>query len=207
MNADDLRHGSHRGYVVGCREECCVRAHRLYMKLYRMGRKPRLVSPVGTVRRIQALQALGWSAREIGARVGRSDNWVHMIVRSPNVTTTTADLVAKAYDELSMVVPIGRYHTRCRNHARRLGYLPPLAWDDIDRDPEPPAALYSGPDIDPVVVMRLLEGCRVKANAAEREEALAQWRADGGSEREFCRLHGFKAGRYGRLRLVESEAS
>lgn len=219
MKADDPRHGTHRGYVVGCRMLCCVGAHTRYMKLYRMGRIPRLIPATGTVRRIQALQALGWSYGHIGAVVGKSDNWAYMISRSPSVTTTTATLVARTYDELSMRVPPGGYADRTRRRARAKGWAPPLAWDDIDDPNEQPADWEYAPakrpnqvvvaePVDPVVVMRLLEGQRLpNATRAEREAAIAQWIADGGPEKELCEWHGWKTGRYtAHLRLV-GEAS
>ena len=106
-----------------------------------------------------------------------------------------------------MVPAIGRYAKRTRNLAARSGYAPPLAWDDIDNDPEPPAVNH-GDDIDPVVVMRLLEGRRITATKAEKVAALERWVRDGGSERELCEIHGWKAGRYtAGLRLVRGGAA
>jgi hypothetical protein len=207
VSPEDKRHGTHRGYVVGCRLLCCTAAHTRYMKLYRLGRIPRLVDATGTIRRIRALQALGWTYAEMGQQCGRSENWAYMIPRSPQVTSTTASRMARVYEELCMVVPDGPYAERTRRMARRKGWPPPLAWDDIDRDPQ---ANYGGTDadIDPVVVMRLLEGRRVKSTPAEKEAAMARWVADGGSRAELCRWHGWHQGRYSvPLRLIEGDCA
>ena len=49
------RHGTNRRYVMGCREDCCRRAHTLYQNLWRMGRTNKTIDSTGTRRRIQAL--------------------------------------------------------------------------------------------------------------------------------------------------------
>lgn len=148
MGPEDVRHGSNRGYVVGCRDECCTAAHRRYMKLYRMGRQPRMVSPIGTQRRIEALLALGWTARDISERCGRGTEWARMVSRSERVTSHTATIVAKVYDDLCMTVPDDAYYyRRNRRRAARKGYLPPLAWDNIDDPDEHPVGWrYIDPD-------------------------------------------------------------
>lgn len=130
MSPHDPRHGTNRGYIVGCRDECCTAAHRRYMKLYRMGRRPRLVDPTGTVRRVQALLAIGWTCADLGRRCGRGDEWARMVARSNAVTTETAALVKAAYDDLSMRIPRGQRHEQTRRWYANKGYAPPLAWDD-----------------------------------------------------------------------------
>jgi hypothetical protein len=49
--------------------------------------------------------------------------------------------VRDIYDQLSMQIPEGRYVARTRNHAERMGWPPPLAWDDIDDPDECPSGL------------------------------------------------------------------
>jgi hypothetical protein len=99
---------------------------------------------------------------------------------------------------------------RARNLAARHGWLPPLAWDDIDDPNETPDFGADDYDVDPVVVRRLLEGQRIKATHAEKVAALAQWVADGNSKRELCDHHGWNDGRFPKvaeLRLIQGGAA
>lgn len=91
------------------------------------------VSRVGTVRRIQALIFMGWPHRELSTRSGLR---THPLLSQQGrwVTRTTHDKIAALYDELAMV-PGPSLHSR--GWARRLGYVGPLAWDDIDHDLAP----------------------------------------------------------------------
>lgn len=207
MSPEDARHGSHRGYVVGCRLTCCTAAHTRYMKLYRMGRIPRLIDSTGTVRRIQALQTLGWSYAEMGQRGGRTENWAYMITRRALVTTTTAARIAKVYAELCMVIPAGGYAERTRALARRKGWPPPLAWTNIDDPDEAPTGWEYrvhdtpnqstvDPPIDPVVIARILAGEVVSATTAERREVVRRWAEAGRVLNELGRLTGWKIERY-----------
>ena len=220
MTPNDERHGKQAGYVQGCRDLCCQRAHMVWMKRYRMG-GARLVPSIGAQRRLQALMRIGWPLATLSRRLGRDRNYLKKVFMVERINARTHATVIALFDEFSMVVPVdtpttNAKHQRARDLAARNGWPPPLAWTNIDDPDEQPTDwqytpvdlknVYHARDVDPVVVMRLLEGRRVKANTAERIEALAQWKADGGSEREFCMIHGWKAGRYGRLRLVE-EAS
>ncbi len=47
-----------------------------------------------------------------------------------------------------------------------------------------------------MIVDRLLAGEHLKSNRAEKEEAMRRWLANGGSEAELCRIHGWKTDRY-----------
>lgn len=88
------------------------------------------VPAIGTRRRIRALLAIGWTHAEQQARSGiltavtvsQAGEWV---------TRATADAVKALYDELAMT-PGPSVRTRAR--AARLGYAPPLAWDDSTID-------------------------------------------------------------------------
>ena len=146
--ADDPRHGTSAGYIAGCRSECCWRAKQRYDKVRRLellttGRY-RTVSNVGSIRRIQALQYLGWSVPKIAEHVGISDRHLYNLHRHPTIYTSTAAAIAAAYERLAMQFPpettTGERISavRARNHARRNGWLPPLAWDDIDDIDEQP---------------------------------------------------------------------
>ena len=96
----------------------------------------------GTIRRIQALMALGHPAPRIAQATGdptatkitiynalHADQWV---------TLTTRNLIIRAYEALSMTPGTS---TWSRNHATKRGWAPPLAWDDIDDPTERPRGL------------------------------------------------------------------
>lgn len=206
MTPDDRRHGTHSGYVLGCRDACCTAAHTVYMKLYRMGRRNRLVSPLGTLRRIEALQCLGWTMQAIALRCGFEHEWIYNLRRSEQVTMRTASIVSRVYDEMSMSLPLERTAaekaaaTKARTRAAQMGWLPPLAWDDIDDPDEQPRRGASRrptkADIDPIVVERVLAGDRVPTTIAEKREITRRWLARGGSLNELERVTGWKSDRY-----------
>lgn len=91
------------------------------------------VPRVGSVRRVQALMALGHSSDEIGAAAGIPGYLVLNVAHTPGrwISRSRHDDIVRAYEQLSMVP--GR-HTRQKAWARRGGWLPPLAWDDEDLD-------------------------------------------------------------------------
>lgn len=165
---------------------------------------------IGVQRRLRALTRIGYSMRIVADETGLDMDALKRLRRAEGrkfVCNDYAEGVVAVYERLHMTpAPPGRSATRARTDAERHGWPPPLAWDDIDTDPEPPAALYTGPDIDPVVVMRLLEGQRVDANHAERVEAIRQWVADGNSKAELCKWHGWNDGRFP-LRVIQGGAA
>lgn len=90
---------------------------------------------IGTVRRLQALGWCGWTRADIARVTG-----VHLTYEGRLVTDATAAAVARAYDLLSIMQPPDTFdNTQARRAARRLGWAPPLAWDEIAID-DPDAA-------------------------------------------------------------------
>ena len=88
------------------------------------------VPAIGARRRIRALLVIGWTHASICTAAGLPPMRSAVILSQAGdfVALATHDRIAAAYDELAM-----RPGPSARN--RRLGYPPPLAWDDID-DPE-----------------------------------------------------------------------
>ena len=92
-----------------------------------------------TRRKLEALQAIGYSLTNLAQRMGRTQqslsetfhNW------SP-VHIETVKAVARLYDELHLSPPEGIYANRVRIRARRLGYAAPACWDDINNERERP---------------------------------------------------------------------
>lgn len=88
------------------------------------------VDVMGTRRRLQALERLGWSQKEIAARTGiLTANLGKLVTGHAQryVTAAVALRVRDVYDELSLTPGP---NLRARLRGERRGYLPPLAWDD-----------------------------------------------------------------------------
>lgn len=203
MLPDDPRHGTTAGHNAGCRSECCQAAKLRYDKRRRWEAAQgfvRLMPPLGTRRRIRALQAVGYSFPMIAEAADMSPKTIaDLCYRSERVSTQTARVVAEVYERLCMKQPTGMFVKRSRLMAARKGWAPPLAWDDIDDPDEMPRGLITSRDddgIDPVVVDRLLAGDRVRSTNAEKCEAMRRWTREGGSEKSLCDMHGWRAGRY-----------
>lgn len=228
MSPDDPRHGTTAGFHSGCRELCCRRAYARYEKRGKIRRargETWAIPALGAQRRIRALIRLGWTSTDIAAAAGWNDrNYVLRILHGQSgrpcqwVERKTHAAIADVYERLSMVIPPHAPHrARSRSMAEKKGWPPPLAWENIDDPDEQPTrweyrarhAKDATPDnhVDPVVVMRLLEGDRVPATKAEKEAAMEQWVADGGSQAELARWHGWRAGRYTTHLRVVGEAS
>lgn len=152
MNVEDPRHGTTAGHLAHRRDgepACppCVAAKTRYEKI-RHVYGDRMVPALGTRRRVQALMAMGHSGADIAAQLGVTYQAVHKIKAgtADKVFASTAANVARAYESMCMTLPTGPHRTRIRNAALRAGYAPPLAWDDIDTDPEPTDWRYEHAD-------------------------------------------------------------
>lgn len=105
----------------------------------------RPVSPTGAHRRVQALVVRGWSFTSIATRLGWTPANFWQMLQRPVLGAATHLAIAALYEELwDKEPPHEEWHaksayTRSLNYAKARGWLPPLAWDDIDTDPEPAA--------------------------------------------------------------------
>lgn len=177
------------------------------LRLLQAGSKPAW-TPIGIQRRLQGLAALGWSAAKL-ARPGLSMTTIHKIRRVPGgpkfVRVTVAETVVALFDDLCMTpAPGGVSATETRNNAQGQGWMPPLAWDDIDNERERPKVgrrtLFDHRpkhEIDEVIVQRVLDGDNgLVMTTAERFEVMLRWLAAGKSERSLCERMGWKETRY-----------
>lgn len=138
-------HGTHATYCNGCRCDACKEGHRRYAILRDLAPAPLSVDSTGTSRRIQALSALGWSYSLLAERLGVTRPRVGHLARRvhTHVTRAVHDQVAGLYDDLCMTLPPDRTKgeryaiVRAKAAAAEKGWVPPLAWDDIDTDPAP----------------------------------------------------------------------
>lgn len=99
------------------------------------------IPSVGTVRRLQALVAIGYGVAELGGRCGLTQQAVTEILhgRQSAVRAGTARSVAAVFRQLQLT-PVD--NPRSVNRAKRFGWPPPLAWDECSIDD--PAAV---PDV------------------------------------------------------------
>lgn len=130
-----------------------------------------MTSALGACRRVRALVALGWSLTEQARRLGVHLQRVQLLSsgRQNLITEATAHAVDALFEQLC-AVPGGS--VRARNDARRKGWLPPLAWDDIDNPHDEPCRVGDsddGPDehVDEVAVERVLAGERIDLTDVE----------------------------------------
>lgn len=160
-------------------------AHRILvlqptLDMYADGAK---IFATGTRRRIEALGCLGWTHAAIARHCGISDRRVSYVAHSDRVTARLARIIARAYEELWDTAPVPRTNgeqeqvRRTLERAARLGWAPPLAWDDIDNDPSPHDPERSD-DVDVIAVeLAVRGGARVQLTRTERHEAVRQLHA------------------------------
>jgi hypothetical protein len=209
VSPDDPRHGTNAGYIahaLGDKNYCqpCRDAHvrkRKETRLRNLRGQYAKVDATGTVRRVQALLALGHTHPEIAAAAGGPKNISKNVIlnRYDNLHADVAAAISRAYEALSMTVPTHWRARECARRAKALGYLPPLAWDDIDDPNERPrrgSDHARKDDIDPVVVARVLDGDdSLRPTQAERREIVREWRRLGRPLIELER-RGWKPERY-----------
>lgn len=173
---------------------------------------PRLVDATGTRRRIEALGALGWTGAQIGVEMGVSGAQIGQLRAQRQVTRPLAARMVEVYERLATTRPPETTRTerhnasRQRNKAARLGWLPPLAWLDID-DPDEHPDITAIDDLpDPVVVDRILAGDRtLRPTKAERWEVIRRWP---GTDVELERIFGWNVARERReMRAAEGVAA
>lgn len=118
----------------------------------------------GTRRRLQALNAIGYSYADLAARLGITEYAVRWDLNSPTefVSTARAAQVRRLYQQLADTLPANPQLRVLRNAARK-GWLPPICWDDDTID-DPNAMPYrpGTPDAniayDGAKVLRAIEG-------------------------------------------------
>lgn len=146
-----MSHGRPADYNAGCRCPECWTAKQRYDKRrrweYLSTGQRRKVPAYRALRRLQALQRLGWSIPVLATRLGLHHQSVYDIGRAPTLYRSRYDKIAALYEELCMTCPTGTNQgersgiTKARRHAERMGWPPPLAWDDIDDPDEQPTGI------------------------------------------------------------------
>lgn len=184
---EDHKHGESGSCYTrhACRCAECRTAHaeqRFYSRhMQAAGRRlaTEKVDPRAVRRRLQALIARGWSLGLIGAEAGVTAGSVSLWLRSAGPVTHSTDQTVRAiYARLWSVEPPRsttgeRYaYSRARGLAEARGYVPPLGWDDIDNDPEPPTHDDDEPVIDHAAVELAVMGHKPALTRDERDEVV-----------------------------------
>ncbi len=153
----------------------------------------------GTRRRLQALVAAGWSIDLLAQHLGRTPANLQRTLSGATVTARTAVLIDQLHARLWDVRPplatdADRASTAAaRAEAARNGWLPTLAWDDIDTDPEPqPHARprsSTADDLDDIAIERAVTGDGIGLNdltAAEQAIVVQRLTERGRSIRDIA---------------------
>lgn len=176
------QHGTRSAYNShGCRCPDAREAHRLYRKRHRHGTHLSAHVPAGPARRrIQALQAIGYTRGQLAAELGyRNPESLQPVAWYRQVIRRELDAnITRLYERLSMAP--GPSHVTQRR-ARQAGYPAPLAWDDIDNDPAPaPTSENADREVDQIAVVRAINGHPpTKLRRPDRLAAIAELAADG----------------------------
>jgi hypothetical protein len=156
------------------------------------------VDATGTRRRLQALIAIGWTAELLAAQLGRRPNSLCRSMTGESVTARTAHDVATLYERLwnsrppRMTSEQRAAADAAQAQAAARGWLPPLAWDDIDTDPTPPPAIAGASqrnDMDEIAVERALAGDHITYDdltTVEQQEVVRRLTARGSSVRDIA---------------------
>jgi hypothetical protein len=169
----------------------------LRIRVDQANRGPRsLVAATGTRRRLQALIAVGWPHDELAARLGRGSAGLRRSMLSDSVTAQTAQDVSDLYEQLWNRRPPQSTDQRAADTARASaadrGWLPPLAWDDIDTDTDPrnhAERVETDGDLDEIAIERALAGDGVHLELltpAEQDEVVRRLTERGKSIRDIA---------------------
>lgn len=107
-----------------------------------------LVDPTGTVRRLRALVAIGWSETRLAGILGMGvgNFWTLIHGRRGRVTVTKQHAVVAMFRELWDQPQTGVAADRARRIAKHYRWVGPLAWDNIDDPDEQPEGVARARD-------------------------------------------------------------
>ncbi|RZU31034.1 hypothetical protein BKA19_0678 [Blastococcus saxobsidens] len=171
----------------------------LRIRVDQANRAPRShIGATGTRRRLQALIAVGWPHDELATRLARSSASLRRSMQSASVTAQTAQHVNDLYEQLWNLRPPQSTDDQraaadaARAFAAERGWLPPLAWDDIDTDPDPQhhtEHAETDDDLDEIAIERALAGDGVRLDhltPAEQKEVVRRLTERGKSIRDIA---------------------
>ncbi|MER7331629.1 MULTISPECIES: hypothetical protein [unclassified Micromonospora] len=179
-NCTAPRHGTLWAYSHdGCRCPDAREEWRIYSKRRREKRNhPRCIDATGSIRRLRALVVNGWGWKELGHHSGESPHTVRAIALGKHNAVRVAT-AAWVRDLFALLCDTPGASEQARETARRRGWHPAGAWDDIDNPDEQPNVGNEHDDtVDEVLVRRAIHNPRLAAgmNDAEKVELARVWR-------------------------------
>lgn len=209
-----MKHGKESTYNhQGCRCFPCSEAKRRADKRRNIQAArgiPRKVDRAPSIRKIQALCAIGWPLQELAREMGRSKNYLtKTLCEKGDLMLANAQAVDALYRRLE-AQPGPSNSARVR--ARSKGWVPPLGWDDIESgilwvEPKRPSRPFLDRfDEEEIEYVLQYHDFTRPLNKFEKAEIVRRWIADGRSERSLCRLTGWREGRYRDPRPTEEAA-
>lgn len=138
----------------------------------------RALTTIGTIRRIQALIAVGWPARQIAKRAGVSARWLVEVRDTSTINLVTAEKINAAYGELRHLKPEKNgvwpgHATRARERAAANRWPTPRYWDQHPDAIEDP---HFEPEYKKLRAQILAEEARwlMTAGGLDRDQAAAR---------------------------------
>lgn len=207
MSPDDPRHGTLNAYKnLRCRCTACTAAECRYEKrrkwLVHQGLNLSLPA-IGFQRRVHALMAIGWTQKSIAEGLGIATGNLSVKMRANSlVYRATHVSMCELYEARCMKPQRGMVNARTARIAAKRGWLPPLAWDDIDDPNERPTAITRDgsweDQVDHAIVWRVVnEQTRPrKLTRAESAEVARVLLSRGVSTFVIENDYGIKAERY-----------
>lgn len=155
------------------------------------------VPSLGARRRVEALMCLGYSQSFQAEYIGWQATNFSLMLKRKTITADTHRAIVEMFDELQMIRRKSEDHyekigiARTLNTAKRLGYAPPMAWDDIDNDEAPVEVAIDNELLDTVKVDLLLAGDKVVFTKRERGLAIQELHRRGVSFNDIDNLLGY----------------
>lgn len=119
-----------------CRCAACRGARNTYERTRRRFQGVDVWVPAGpSARRLQALACIGWSSKRVAAHLADFTGSTIALIREGDqaeVKRSTAASIAQLYERLCMTPNTAPGNRQTRGWARKHGWKPPLAYDDID---------------------------------------------------------------------------
>lgn len=212
--AVEYEHGTGNRYRLGgCRCDACRAAQakdsRDRRRLIAYGRWAGLIDSTGTIRRLRALAAVGWSFVYIAGRRGLDRRSVASVAdlangKYPKVRAATAREYALLYDELCTADGPSK---RSRTWALKRGWDGPEAWTDETID-DPSAEPFAVEVFDEVAVNLAVQGKVTYGrlgSGAERVEAFQRLVSSGAGSGTI--RHRLNISGYTLQRLIEQVAA
>ncbi|MDF2578466.1 MAG: hypothetical protein K0S49_45 [Microbacterium sp.] len=137
-----------------------------------------LIPARSAARRMQALYARGWTDTALAPHLGIERSNVRRIVTQKYVQLRTHIQIGDVYERLWNATPTNSPASQAEQieKARRHGWVPPLAWDDIDEDDAPATGEEVG--VDEIAIQLAVEGrAVVRLTREERQIAVIELNA------------------------------